>query len=192
MKHLTNIVNKIKTLIDNDKLREFEVTASLDCWGDPQEYVRFPLKLSKWEENFNYLLSNSWINLIINSTVTPLTIKTLPDLLEKINTWNQTRKIYHYQNSVNGPSYMFIDIFGDIFYEDFNKAIALKLANTDEEIASKKYLEGIAKQSLNGPNIPEITKLFNFLNNMDSRRKTNWQTVFPWLVKEFAKYNLYA
>jgi organic radical activating enzyme len=190
LKHLTKIVNKVKTLIDNDNLREFEVTASLDCWGAPQEYVRFPLELSKWEENFNYLLSQPWINLIVSSTITPLTIKTLPELLQKINEWNKTRKVYHYQNSVNTPSYMFIDIFGDIFLDDFNKAIELKPESNPEEISSKNYLRGIAKQSANGPVVGEIIKLFEFLNKMDSRRNTNWSNTFPWLVEEFAKYNL--
>jgi len=189
--HLTKIVNKVKKLIDADKLREFEVTASLDCWAKPQEYVRFPLNLVKWEENFNYLLSQEWINLIVNSTITPLTIKTLPDLLLKINGWSKIRKIYHYQNSVNSPSFMFIDIFGDIFVDDFKKALNLKSEVTPEEISSKNYLKGIAAQSAHtGPNLKEITNLYNFLNKMDSRRNTNWREVFPWLVDEFTKYNL--
>ena len=71
--------------IDQNKLREFEITASLDCWGDAQEYVRYPLNLEVWQKNFEYLVGQSWINLIINSTITPLTVKTLPDLLEKIH-----------------------------------------------------------------------------------------------------------
>ena len=185
------MVERVKKLVDTDKIREFEITASLDCWAAPQEYVRYPLDLAVWEQNFEYLLSQPWINLIINSTVTPLTVKTLPDLLEKIKSWNKTRTVYHYQNSVNNPSYMFIDIFGDIFREDFNKAIALKPDATIEQQASKKYLEGIATQSASKqPNVKEITNLYNFLNTMDQRRNTNWPTVFPWLVDEFAKYNL--
>ena len=191
LSHVKKIVERIKTLVDSDKIREFEITASLDCWGAPQEYVRYPLDLTVWEQNFDYLLSQHWINLIINSTVTPLTVKTLPDLLEKINHWNKTRTVYHYQNSVNHPSYMFIDIFGNIFREDFDKAITLKPNETIEQQASKKYLEGIATQSgFKKPNVKEITNLYNFLNTMDQRRNTHWPTVFPWLVDEFAKYNL--
>jgi hypothetical protein len=185
------IVQRIKRLIDQNKLREFEITASLDCWGPPQEYVRYPLNLVSWEENFNYILSQSWINLIVSSTVTPLTVKTLPDLLQQVAHWNQTRTVYHYQNSVNGPSYMFIDIFGDIFVEDFDRALSLKPVDTPEQIASRNYLQGIAQQSASRvPNIPEIVKLFDFLNEMDRRRNTDWTQVFPWLVPEFAKYDL--
>jgi hypothetical protein len=189
--YLQKIIQRIKRLIATECIREFEITASLDCWGASQEYVRFPLNLVEWERNFEYLLSESWINLIINSTVTPLTVKTLPDLLKKINHWSQTRKVYHYQNSVNGPDYMFIDMFGDIFREDFEQAIALKPSQTPEEIASRNYLIGIAKQSAHGgPRVDDIKKLFDFLNTMDHRRGTHWPTVFPWLVDEFARYNL--
>lgn len=188
---LQTIIQRIKHLIDQDKLREFEITASLDCWGSPQEYVRYPLNLVSWEKNFDYVLSQSWINLIVSSTVTPLTVKTLPDLLQKIAQWNQQRTVYHYQNSVNGPSYMFVDIFGDIFVDDFNRALALKPETTPEQQSSKRYLQGIAQQSASRePNVSEITKLFDFLNEMDRRRNTDWTTVFPWLVPEFAKYGL--
>jgi hypothetical protein len=188
---LQNVVSKVQHLVETNKIREFEVTASLDCWGNPQEYVRYPLDLIRWEQNFEFLIQQKWINLIVSSTVTPLTIKTLPELLEKINRWNKIRPVYHYQNSVNGPSYFEIDIFGDIFVDDFNRAIAIKPTNTPEQQSSKKYLQGIAMQSSHGdPRLNEITKLFDFLNEMDRRRKTSWPDTFPWLVDEFAKYNL--
>jgi hypothetical protein len=191
LSRVQHLVERVKILVDQNKLREFEITASLDCWGAPQEYVRYPLDLSVWQQNFEYLVHQSWINLIINSTVTPLTVKTLPALLQKINVWSTTRKIYHYQNAVNSPSYMFIDIFGDIFREDFADALAIKPNVTPEEQASWRYLQGIAQQSAHRvPNVPEIKKLFSFLNENDRRRHTHWPTVFPWLVDEFAQHDL--
>jgi hypothetical protein len=191
LERVTGVVEKVKRLIDTNALREFEITASLDCWGAPQEYVRFPLDLQVWQTNFEYLLQQKWINLIVSSTITPLTIKTLPDLLEKINVWNQTRTVHHYQNSVNGPDHMFIDIFGDIFAQDFSRALALKPCQTPEQTASKNYLDGIARQSASkGPNLPMIKKLYEFLNQCDQRRGTNWRVTFPWLVEEFDRYQL--
>ena len=191
LSRLQGVVERVRDLVDRNCLREFEITASLDCWGAEQEYVRFPLDLQVWQENFEYLVSQDWINLIINSTVTPLTVKTLPDLVKRINAWSQYRKIYHYQNSVNGPSFMFIDIFGDVFRQDFEQALLAKPDTTPEEVSSKQYLEGIARQSAHaGPNITEITKLFHFLTEIDRRRNTSWPKTFPWLITEFEKYNL--
>jgi MoaA/NifB/PqqE/SkfB family radical SAM enzyme len=189
--YVKSIVERVKSLIDSNKLREFEITASLDCWGAPQEYVRYPLNLKVWQQNFEYLVEQSWINLIVSSTITPLTVKTLSDLLEQINEWRKDREIYHYQNSVNSPSFMYIDIFGPIFKEDFDRALALKPKDTPEQQASYNYLSGIAKQSgSKEPNISEIQKLLTFLTEMDRRRGTSWPDVFPWLVNEFKKYDL--
>jgi len=189
--HLTKIVEQVRRLIDRGHLREFEVTASLDCWGAEQEYVRFPLKLDVWETNFEYLLSQPWINLIVGSTVTPLTIKTLPDLLERLVQWNKVRKVYHYQNSVSGRNHLKVEVFGDIFRSDFARALALKATGTPEDESAKTYLEGIARQSYQAtPNIPEIKNLYALLNELDRRRGTSWPTTFPWLVDEFKKYNL--
>ncbi len=191
LEYLQSIVKRVRHLIDCKKIREFEVTASLDCWGAPQQYVRYPLDLGVWQTNFEYLLSEPWINLIINSTITPLTVKTLPDLLQKINDWNTKRPVYHYQNSVSDPSYLAIDIFGEIFDKDFDIALSLKPTDTIEQQRSRDYLKGIALQaSSRPPKINEICQLYEFLNKIDHRRKTHWPSVFPWLVDEFAKYNL--
>lgn len=189
--YLQYVVERVQDLISRDCLREFEVTASLDCWGAPQEYVRYPLKLNTWQENFEYLLNQPDINLIIGSTITPLTIHTLPDLIEKVNHWNRIRPIFHYQNSVNQPSYLFIDIFGDIFSEAFDRAIDLKPSLTEEQKLSRDYLIGLAKQSASKrPNLGEIKNLFDFLNTIDKRRNIDWSKTFPWLVDEFARYGL--
>ena len=86
---------------------------------------------------------------------------------------------------------MFIDLFGGIFQKEFDRAISLKPDHTPEDLASKNYLIGIARQSLHGGPKPEqIRQLFNFLNTMDHRRNTHWPKVFPWLINEFKKYNL--
>ena len=86
---------------------------------------------------------------------------------------------------------MYIDIFGDIFAQDFLRALELKPTDTEEQRSSRDYLEGIYRQSINNaPNTKEIAHLFNFLNTNDQRRSTNWRLTFPWLVDEFAKYNL--
>lgn len=192
LSYLQYIISLVKQLIDSGCIREFEVTASLDCWGAPAEYVRFPLKLQTWHTNFEYLLHQPDINLIVGSTVTPLTVGTLPDLIDRINQWNRVRPVYHYQNSVNSPSYLYIDIFGDLFKEDFQLAIDLKPTDTPEQRKSRDYLVGIAKQSTSSqPNITEITKLFKFLNTIDQRRNLDWKQVFPWLVEEFTRYGLH-
>lgn len=174
------LIEKMRAMIDAGKIKNFTVTASLDCWGPEAEYARYPLKLSQWEENFNLLLAEPWIKLIVGSTVTPLTVGTLDQLVKKINEWNKQRPVYHYFNSVNNPSYMFIDIFGDLFQDDFERAL-----NLMEPSDVKLYLAGIAQQSKSrGINHIEVAKMVSVLDELDKRRKTSWRTTFPKLTKQ--------
>jgi len=183
---IESTIKKVRMLIDNQCIRQFTVTASLDCWGVEAEFARFPLDLTVWQRNFERLLAQPWIRLIIGSTVTPLTVKTLPDLVIKINQWRQQRPVYHYFNSVNSPSYLFIDIFGNIFWQDFQRALDVMPEHNVEQITTKNYLRGIAQQSANGkPNITEVRKLRAFLDEMDRRRHTDWRSIYPWLVPIF-------
>jgi hypothetical protein len=180
---LDKAVSRIRQLIDAGHIRHFAVTASLDCWGDRQEYARFPLNLEVWEKNFEFLLSHDWIQIVIGSTITPLTIRTLPDLVSKINLWNQQRPVAHYFNSVNSPSHMMIDILGDLFVEDFDRVLSLMPEHTPEQINIKQYLQGIATQSQSkGINPSECVKLRTFLDELDRRRGTSWRSTFPELV----------
>jgi hypothetical protein len=180
-----DLISRVGKLRDQEKIRNFSVTASLDCWGAPQEYARYPLDLSLWENNFSLLLAQSWIRLVIGSTITPLTIHTLPDLMQRINDWKMQRPVYHYFNSVNWPSFMFIDIFGDLFQEDFDRCLSLIDQSDPEQRKTHDYLDGIARQSRSrGTDRSQIIQLHTFIEEMDRRRGTNWKKTFPWLVDD--------
>jgi len=174
------LIARTRRMIDAGAIKNFTVTASLDCWGEPQEYARYPLDLVLWETNFKLLLAEPWIKLIVGSTITPLTIHTLDQLIIRINEWNQTRPVYHYFNSVNSPSYMYIDIFGDLFREDFDRCLA---AFNPDRKEIRNYLQGIANQSVScGVNPTQIRLLRGVLDELDRRRNTDWRKTFPWLV----------
>jgi hypothetical protein len=181
---LKNFVEKTKKLVRSRKLKSLDITASIDCWGEQQEYVRYGLNLKTWEENFNYLLSEKWIKLKINQTISLLTIKTMPSLIEKIIEWKNIRKFGHYFGYVQDPTYMSAHILGPhIFKEDFQKVIALMPSNSEEEKNAISYMSGIADTISNSSvNYTEISKLFTFLDEKDRRRGTNWRKLFPWLI----------
>ena len=183
---IESVIHKVRALIDRQCIRQFTVTASLDCWGAEAEFARFPLDLTVWQRNFERLLTESWIRLVVGSTVTPLTIRTLPDLVGKINQWRQHRPVHHYFNSVNNPSYLFIDIFGDVFGNDFQRALDIMPEHTLEHRNTKEYLKGIARQSSSkSHNAAEVLKLRTFLDEMDRRRHTDWRSVYVWLPPLF-------
>jgi len=187
---LVSKIDRIEQLINKKHVKKLEITASLDCWGPEQEFARFPLNLKRWEKNFEYLLDKEWITLIIGSTITPVTIWTLDQLLEKINNWNKIRDVWWYGNSVNGfPQYMYIDIFGDAFTEEFDRALALFPEQKPEHRSAKIYLTGIRDQAKSKePNLTEIKNLYIFLDEMDKRRNTDWRSVYPKLVELFQQH----
>jgi hypothetical protein len=110
--------------------------------------------------------------------------------MEKINEWNMLRPVYWYGNSVNSPDdCLFIDMFGSVFEDDFNRAIELMPDQLPEHFSVKRYLEGIRDQSKNNvPDLTKIKKLYIMLEQMDERRSTNWRTIYPWLIELFQQH----
>jgi organic radical activating enzyme len=183
---LENYIDRLKKLIVDKKIKQLDITVSIDCWGPQQEFVRYGLDLSKWKENFEYLIKQRWIKLNINNTISVLTIKTLPDLLELMIDWTKNRKIEHYFSTAYPyPTYMSPYILGsDEFADDFKKILDLLEIDTWRGSQAKKYMQGIIAVVQNSMyNKEETLKLLTFLDEIDHRRNTNWRELFPWLIK---------
>ena len=183
---LNYYIEHFKNLLVNRKLKRVDITCSIDCWGPQQEYVRQGLDLSQWEENFNILLKQKWLTININQTISTLTIKTMPDLLKKLQHWRTLHKIGHWFSGVwPAPSYMMAEIFGkDEFESSFDEIISLMPTETQEEKQSQKYMIGFldhCRKSI--VNITEINKLITYLDEKDRRWGTDWEKLFPWLVE---------
>ena len=88
-------IDRIRQMVSDGKIKSLNLSASLDCWGPQAEYLRWGLDLDEWTRNFAYMVPQEWITLNVNITITPLSIKTLPDLMERINSWNQERLIHN-------------------------------------------------------------------------------------------------
>lgn len=171
---------QIKDLVIKRKIKRLDLTASIDCWGAEQEYIRSGLDLAQWQQNFEFLVREKWITLNINQTISALSIPTTLDLIKYINTQQKHRPIGQYFMSVTAPSYLSPDIFGDIF-DNYFQAIL----NEMPDLISKDYMNGIRLQIKNSNrNASEIAKLIVYLTELDRRRNTNWRTTFPWLEQE--------
>jgi len=183
---LKRYVEKFKKLLIDRKIKRLDITASIDCWGPQQEFVRHGLDLTQWRENFEYLIDQKWIKLNINNTISVLTIKTMPELIDLLNVWNKKRKIEHYFAQVfTHPSYMIPNILGpDEFQDDFRKILDLMETDTWRGGQAKTYIEGLIATVQNSVyNKEETIKLLTFLDEIDRRRNTNWRELFPWLER---------
>jgi hypothetical protein len=184
---LENYIQKFKQLIINKKLKRFDLTVSIDCWGNEAEYVRYGLDLKKWEENFNLLLQNKWLYVNINQTISSLTIKSMPDLLRKLSEWRKIRHIGHWFGSVThtGP-WLQAETFGEkIFKDDAEEILKLMPQDTEENINAYNYMKSILDFILSNrdPDLENAKNLIIYLNELDSRRGTNWRQTFTWLTE---------
>lgn len=187
-------MQKVEQLVNNEAIYMLELTASLDCWGDPQEYIRYGLDLATWQQNFEYMLDKEWCRLSVHSCVTALSIKTMPDLIEKINHWQSLRpdrEIEHNfdvvigtQNQVNGlhPS-----VFGSgVFDQDFDRIVKCMTGDTEIKRTTRNQMIGHANLIAKSTRQPErIQTLKKYLDEMDRRRGTNWKQTFAWLDRDW-------
>lgn len=181
-----NFLAKIEKLTSNKKVYQFKVIASLDCLGEQAEYVRYGLKMGQWYRNFEKLLKVKNLSVGINSALSILTLPTFSKLLEKIEEWNKDRKTmerivhsFNIESTMTNPTMAGPEFFTPLLKE-CDKYFSAK---TTREISIKKYWDGLVVSILSSTKDNEkIEKLRNYLSKLDSRRNTNWQKTFPWLV----------
>ena len=180
-------VPRILDLQKQGHIKYFDLTASIDCWGPEQEYVRSGLSLEKFEKRFSWAAEQdpTRIRLNVNQTVTGMTVKTMPGLIEKIKQYSKHRHIGHYFQFYTG-THMFHhpNIFAyNMWEKDFENILEAMPTDTMEQqeaiprmIGLQRYLQ----QSINH-NHNEIKKLHVYLDELDRRRGTDWNKLFGYL-----------
>ena len=187
-------INKLLKLKSEAKIASVHITGSLDCWGKQAEYVRHGLDLNEYSANIEYLLDKEII-VCINSAISSLTIKTMPEFIEKINYWNSIRK-KHDPNPLSLIYWTFMTVLPhvelcpeifpeDFFKDDFEKIIALMPTDSEFQNQQKEHMIGISKQLASMPkNQEKVDTLKIYLDEMDRRRNKNWREIFPWLIDQ--------
>jgi hypothetical protein len=185
-KHWVGYTNKIKDYCKSGNLGRFDLTCSIDCWGPQAEYVRHGLDLDILESRLAWAAEQSedWLYLNVNQTVSSLTVKTMPELIEKINKYNQHRHIGHYFMFVDGYKFQHPDIYDySVWDNDFTRIFATMRDVTTEDkeaitrmLGLQKRLQNTCKQDLS-----QINELHAYLDELDRRRGTNWRPLFPHL-----------
>ena len=186
-KRLEKFIQRFKNLVTSGRLKRVDLTCSIDCLGAEQEYTRYGLTVDTWIKNFERLMKEPWLTLHVNQTISVLTIKTMPGLIEKIKIWKSQREIGHFFSVVApGPEYLVPGILGNkVFEEDFKHILELMPQDTKEDQLALNCMQGIAHgYSQSTPNTVDMLKLKTFLDETDRRRGTSWTDTFPWLVKE--------
>lgn len=184
-------IDRFEAMINTGKLKRLIVTGSLDAWGPQEEYVRQGLDLAEWTANFEYLLDKPWIVVTVNAAITGLTIKIMPELVERIVGWNQLRPAGEYVHfsfmTATNPEQLRPDIFGaGVFEADFERILSVMPRSNPEYKHTVEHMEGIARQIAAAPrDLKRIDELVHYLDELDRRRGTSWRPLFPWLDRDW-------
>lgn len=192
-------IDQFERLVLDNKIWKLQITASLDAWGPQQEYVRYGLDLALWQRNFELLVSKPWVTLSINSTMSSLTIKHMPQLIKNINHWNSLRgpeehTVDHVFNEPIQHSFQTVIgnidnpyIFGDgVFNDALDEILDLMPTNNSIQKSAKTHMQSIADALVKSKrDLKQIEKFKAHLDSLDQRRQTNWRSVFAWLDKSF-------
>ena len=183
---LQSHINRIKNLLKDKRIARLDITCSIDCWDKEQEYIRYGIEMEEWKRNFSYLVSQKWIKLNINQTLTSLGMKSMKELLNYINEHRKQRKIEHYFMSCVKPTYLNPNIFGPGFFDkEFDELLSIMPDDTWQDRHARNLMEGIKLEVNASRRDPgQIKNLGMFLDEIDRRRKSDWKKTFPWLEKE--------
>lgn len=184
-------LDKLARLKQQEKLKRIDIQVSIDSWDPSQQYVRYGLDLSTFDQNINYLLDQGVYRIGLLSTVNSLTINGLPALATKYVEWNQKQTIFWYlhlvlpQDSVFDPTIFDYSVFESSLKETRN----LLPSDSWDDRKTLEVFDGIVSTlKKNCSNKVERQKqLLNFLQQNDKRRNTSWPQQFPWLVDVFEK-----
>jgi organic radical activating enzyme len=182
-KHWQEYTRRIKEL----PIKGFDLTASIDCWGEQQQYVRHGIDLDLFEQRLAWASEqDDWLTLNVNQTITNMTIKTMPELIRVVNKYNQRKHIGHYFEYYIGPEqYQHPKIFAyDMWQEDFKRIYNEMRRETVEHQEVFTRLTGLEQQlkTVKQHDYEQIENLHIYLDELDRRRGTDWRSLFPYLM----------
>jgi len=176
-------IDRVKNLYNQGKIKRFDVIASIDSWGEEQVYTRYGINLTWFENNMLYLLKQGkWLRLAINHTISALSIKAMPILMDKINEWRTRKFIDQNLGTVLFWDFLHPSIFPYDFWQEELKSTLEKMEDSGDCKDGIKMMQGVVTQlqNYNNDNVHEQQRLRIYLDEVDRRRGTNWRKVFPY------------
>jgi len=184
--------------------KNLRVYASIDSWGEQAEYIRHPLKVSKFEENIRFLLDNQ-IPVTIMTTYSVLSgMSDFPDLLYKIAEWREdyAEKEWFTQSSLmidtphmTNPRHLSAAILPkelkELLYYDLGLMEILNFSQY-EMSKFKTALDWIYNTEYEDVDLLRHD-FVKFVDQIDKRRNTDFLKTFPYyadLLKMWKSTNL--
>jgi len=206
---IDKLIDKLNQL--DGKVKELQIFSSGEASGKANEYMRFGTDDTKWRANFEKVLSKTKNVLVANMTTVNLTsvgtycdfLRYLLDLRSIYNKEVSFNKVQFMSNYLRYPEFLAITILDDGAKDKFKKDV--------EELIEERKKDNWKHDNdgyLTSEQIDQLNRLvehmyqnkfedteklntirkdfYNFVNEYDKRRGTDFQETFPEL-KEFYK-----
>lgn len=197
---IERLIKYVNDLTLSKKIREFKLFTSMDTWGPQAEYIRSGLDLIVWERNFDMYMKYTSSPVTFMITFNILTVTNFKSLLEKILEWrhrynevvpDRFRRIGFDTPHLKEPLQYDMNIlpkeeFMPYMYESLN----FMRKNCDDSAREKfsqyevdkfsrvvKYMETTVYSE--SKLIEGRRDFFNWFNEYDRRRNTNFGNTFP-------------
>lgn len=202
------LITEVNYISENNGFRRFKLYTSIDTWGARAEYIRTGLDLKIWERNFHAILSETKFPITFMITFNILSVTTFKSLLEKILEW---RAQYGWYNDLNEHRIRFDtphlkeplqydmnilpkDEFMPYMYDSLKfmednvvEGNPAKFSQIEFE-KFRRVVDYMATTEYDQDKVIEGQRdFYNWFNELDTRRGTDFVTTFPEMEKFFKK-----
>lgn len=203
------MIEYVNHLTENKGISRFKLYTSIDTWGPRAEYIRTGLDLKIWERNLDAYLKGTGQPISFMITFNILSVSTFKSLLEKILEW---RSIYNQYNKTDQPQMVRFDTpyLKEPLQYDMNilpkkeymkymkESLKFMEDNLDDkdstkfsEVEFEKFRRVVDYMSATEYDQDKINEgqrdFYNWFNELDTRRGTDFVTIFPEMEKFFKK-----
>ena len=181
------LIERVKSLVSQKKIRKFSFFTSIDSWGSQAEYMRTGLKCDHWERNMKaVMMTGATVNLMCTFNV--LSVTNFKNLLYKVIEW---RKEYGFESVafdspyLKEPPHWMINILTDDFMKYMDDTLQF-ISDNQEWFTNVEYEKFKRVTHYMKENPVSTEKIRNgrrdfyvFFTENDKRLNTNLLKVFP-------------
>ena len=203
------MIEYVNHLTVNKGISRFKLYTSIDTWGPRAEYIRTGLDLKIWERNLDAYLTGTGQPISFMITFNVLCVTTFKDLLAKILEW---RSKYNQYNKTDQPQMVRFDtpylkepLQYDMnilpkkeFMKYMKDSLKFMEKNVDDSDVTKfsqvefekfrRVVDYMAATEYDHGRVLEGQKdFYNWFNELDTRRGTDFVTTFPEMEKFYNK-----
>ena len=184
---VNRLLDRVKSLQSQNKIRKFSLFTSIDSWGTRAEYMRTGLDCKHWERNVKAVMDTG-ITVNLMCTFNALCVTNFQSLLEKVIEWRKERGIECVAFDtpyLKEPPHWMIKILTPDFIPHMDKTLEFIKENSnwfkDVEYEKFKRVTNYMKEHRLDEDMIQKGRrdFYVFFNENDRRRGTKLLEVFP-------------